>query len=186
MCIRSTTGGGSERGEAFKTMRRADWAVAMTEPMREFYAASNLRRSGTAYYLPVMYDAKQLRRFPLFKSYIFVHCPSRCVGDISYTLGIVRVIMAAEVPLMVPNEFIDSLKAKENENGVIHLDGCKPSTKKYPVFKRGDCVRLNNAPFTNLSAVFDCASAHERARVLMEWMGQMVPVTVPIEQIEAA
>lgn len=164
-------------------MLRADWVVAMTEPMREFHAASYLRRGGSKYYLPVVYDHKLLRRFPLFRSYIFIHCPDRCVGELSCVQGIVRILMAASTPLMIPNEFIKTLKSKENQNGVIPLGGPQTS-KKYPAFKRGDSVRLNGGPFTNIGAVFDCTSAHDRARLLVKWLGQMVPVTVPIEQLE--
>jgi len=159
----------------------------MTEPMREFYAASHLRRSGTKYYLPVTYDHKTARRLPLFGPYLFIHCPSRAVGDLTCVNGISRILMAATVPLMISNEFIKSLQAKENENGVIHLDGsARKPKKKYPVFKHGDCVRINNTAFASLSVLFDQPCAHERARVLMNWLGHVVPVTVPIEQIEAA
>jgi transcription antitermination factor NusG len=158
----------------------ADWIVAMTHPSRELTAARNVRRQDRECYLPQFFDRVLKRRRPLFSSYLFVYAPDHSMGTLRSTIGISRVIGTDDKPFMLENTFIEGLQARENENGVISLE------HTHRGFRRGDKVRVCYGPMNNVDAIFECATARERVKVLLNWLGTKVPVIVPIEHIECA
>ncbi len=168
-----------------KTIKR-NWVVAQTHPCREEYAAKNVRRQNHIPYLPQYFDLKQMRRRPVFPSYLFVHAPDRRVAYLRSTLGISRVIMACDTPLMLPDHVISDLRKRENANGVIPIDGEVVRKPKRPYFHHGEEIRLNHGPMArdDVHAKFDCMTGKERVRILLSWLGQSIPATVSISQIE--
>jgi transcription antitermination factor NusG len=159
----------------------ADWSVAMTHPAREFVAARTVRRQyHRLYYLPQFFDSRLKRRRPLFPGYLFVHAPKSDVGFLRSCTGISRVICNGDKPAMLDNSIIDGLRAQENDNGVIAMENAKRG------FRRGDKVRILYQNMNHLEAFFECTTARQRVKLLLCWLGQTVPVIVPIDQIERA
>jgi len=159
---------------------QADWVVAMTHPSRETIAARNVKRQDRVCYFPQFFDRTLRRRRPLFPSYLFVYAPDRRVGSLRSTFGISRVIGSEENPCMMRNEIIEGLQARENENGLINLDNTHRG------FRRGDKIRLSYGPMNNVDGVFECHTARERVKLLLNWLNTTVPVIVPIAHIERA
>ena len=159
----------------------ADWAVCMTHPSREHIAARNVSRQSHRYYLPQFYDRTLKRRRPLFPSYLFVHAPDKMIGYLRSTTGISKVIVKDEgQPAMLDNAIIDGLRAQENDNGIISMDNAKRG------FRKGDRVRICYSNMNHVEAIFECMTARQRVKLLLRWMGQHVPVIVPVDQIERA
>lgn len=155
----------------------------MTQPGREKWAAENVRRQGHDCYLPQFLQVRgsEQRIRPLFPSYLFVHTFGRWLHFRS-TFGIRDLIMADESPAIIPHLAIDQLKARQGEDGLIHLD---PPPDAEP-FHHGETLRVTNGPLWGYKGIFAGASDRERQTILIEFMGRQAAVMVKANQLERA
>jgi transcriptional antiterminator RfaH len=143
----------------------------MTKSSSENIAAENLKRQDFNYYLPKYSSrvGKETKVKILFPRYIFVSIELQwhCVMN---TKGITRLILTNEnKPAKIADRIIDNFKAREDNKGLITL----PSP---PKFSQGEKVRVVNGPFCDRLGMYDGMRPDERARVLIELLGQSVPI----------
>jgi transcriptional antiterminator RfaH len=158
------------------------WACARTETGREKFAEHMLARAGFATYFPIIAVRRGLngRRTtvtsPLFANYLFF-----TVGadghwyDAKRTPGVNSVLLDGQRPARVPDQVILGLKARERD-GFISL----------PRFRVGDAVRITKGAFAGVDALYSGQAPRERARILLEWLGQPRLTIIPESDIERA
>jgi|SRR5882672_8865014 len=147
------------------------WTVAITKPNNENRAEINLARQGFISYLPKYLSkiGKEIKVKILFPRYIFIRIEDQW-HRINSTFGVSRILLNNESrPAVVPDKIIDNLKLKEDAKGLISL----PDP---PKFRQGESIRVVNGSFSGYRALYNGMRPNERSRVLIEMLGQQVPV----------
>ena len=144
------------------------WSVVQTETQREHIARMWMMRSGYETYAPRI-KINRKRAALLFPSYIFVHIVERWY-PITWTPGVLRLLMNGDQPARLRDEIVTRIK-KQEVKGFVQLPSKEP--------KLGSKMKIIRGPFAGRVAVFDGMSGPERERVLLELLGQTVPVVLP-------
>lgn len=165
-------------------MRR--WYVAQTHVHAEAKAIGHLMRQGFEAYLPqygkTRRHARRLEkvRAPLFPGYLFValDVARERWRAIRSTVGIRTLICDGDAPVAVPTGVVDTIRARENENGLVEVPPLVP-------FDKGDVVRITDGPMCDQVGLFDCATDEDRVVVLLTLLGRQVRVPVPSATVSA-
>lgn len=142
----------------------------MTKSASEHIAQFNLKRQNFETYLPkyLTMIGKEIKVKVLFPRYIFVRVELQW-HSINGTRGVTRLIMNETKPAQISDKIISGLKSREDSKGLITL----PSQ---PKFSPGQTVRVVNGSFLDYLAIYDGMRPNERVRVLIQMLGQIVPV----------
>lgn len=149
------------------------WAVVQTESQREPFVRMMLMREGYETYLPRIRMRKRI--LPLFPSYLFVRIVDRWY-PVKNTIGVSKVLLAGDQPAHVHDAIIVKIKHMEH-GGIVRL----PKPEK--TLKPGAKVQIVRGHFQGHIGIYDGASGKERERVLLQLLGQSVPVNVPAADI---
>ena len=161
-----------------------DWFTVHTHARAEFIAQKNLERQGYTTYLPLFRKTRKHARkielvaAPLFPRYLFVKNTEEggVWSPIESTVGVSKLIKFGGTPAEIPKNIIDSLKNRENENGMI--------TFYSPLrLKAGDNVTVDDGLFDKKLAKILKFKGYERVVVLMEVMGRQVKVATKISSL---
>jgi len=163
------------------------WVVASSHPHKEQVALENLNRQGFQAYCPQIRKrvrhARQLRQVlrPLFPGYIFVRLNPQLEQwrSIDATIGVRKLIRFGERPGTVPNLFIASLYATEEE-GAVAIPRARDN------YQPGEQVQLRAEPFDGLIAMVLSANDRERIMVLLDLLKRSVRVSVSINEVVPA
>ncbi len=162
----------------------SQWVVVYTHVNSETRAEINLRHQGCDVYLPryarTRRHARRVERVvrPLFPRYLFVaYDPDQIRWRaINNTIGVSRIMLDGERPLTAPQKVIDTIQARENGDGLVRLGDRS-------MFKPGQCVRIDDGPFSEQMAIFKCADDRHRAVVLINLLGRQVKAHIPVEAL---
>ena len=153
------------------------WYVIRTRPRCERLASESLQRDGHDVFFPRVKAQGQVSGdviVPLFPGYLFLRCDPEArdwaaAGRASGVLGWVR--FEDEVPV-VPDDVIEELARRVRE---VNSDG-----GLWTRFRPGDAVHVESGKLDRLAWVLDEPGSPEaRVRVLIEFMGRLVPAEVP-------
>ncbi len=168
-------------GDGQHTTRQ--WYVAHCKHQKEEEAAAALEeRLGLPVYLPMVgrYARGQVRRTPFFPGYLFVQADLRVVAlsRINSLQSVLRLVAFGDLPQPVPAAVVEEIRRR-----VAELD--TGDGKVAHDFRPGDTIVLKRGPFQGLEAIFLGPTApRERVRVLIEFLGGLRPMEVPVEQLE--
>jgi len=170
----------------FHVERMAFWSVAQTQPFSESKAKRFLESQEFVCYLPRVQQTQYVRQVKrervaaLFPRYVFVRI-DRIWHPINGTPGVSSLLLDAGLkPILVNDRVILDLQSRENSEGLIVL----PKKEK---FKKGQHVKVISGQFAGQLALYDGMTSRARERVLLQLLGQYVPVELNIgSQIEAA
>lgn len=162
------------------------WYLIQTKPRQENLARINLERQGYVIYLPRVIKQRARRQLsgestaPLFPRYLFIHLNEGIDdwGPIRSTLGVQALVRFGQIPARVPEALIESIKSRENEQGV-HVF-------KKPAFLIGDKVRIIDGPFDGIEAVIFSKTSKERTVLLMKLLEKYVKVEINDINLEPA
>lgn len=162
------------------------WFAVHTQSCREAAAERHLANQGFATYLPrYLKTRRHARRVeqvaaPLFPRYLFVAIDlgAQRWRSINGTVGVLGIVRAGEQPLPVSGAVIAAIRAREAEDGLIHLAS--------PGFRSGQSVRITDGPMADIEALFEAMADDQRAILLVNLLGRAVRVRVPVPQIAAA
>ena len=156
------------------------WWVVQTESQREHVVRVLLMRGRPKdglppceTYLPRIKHRSRIA--PLFPSYLFVRAIEQFY-PVRWTEHVVRLCMAGDRPYPLPEAVITSLRKRES-GGFIRLP-------LPPQLRRGQQVRVIRGSFEGLLAVHQGMGSRERVWVLLNLMGQQVPVQLPSRDLE--
>lgn len=165
----------------------SSWYVIYTHAKSEMKAAIHLLRQGFDTYLPVY--SKERRharrvdqiRAPLFPRYLFVrldiaHGPWRAINS---TVGVINIISQAGLPVLMPTNILENIRAREFEDGLIHLN-------TFQRFRKGDPIKITAGAMHDQIGIFDCANDSERVIILLNLLGREVKVRLPADAVTAA
>jgi len=163
------------------------WYAVYTHAKGEAKAAFHLKRQGFDVYLPrYLKKRRHARRvdwmsLPLFPRYLFVGMNVEKKGwrAIQSTVGVSHLVRFGEDPIQVPAEILNSLRAKEDENGLVSLRGNHN-------FKPGDRVEILDGAFSELTGLFDGLDDNGRVILLLDLMGRHTKVKISLGNIAAA
>ena len=153
------------------------WFLVQTLGHKEQQARMHLRIQGFRTYMPqyqrTIRHARQLRtvRAPLFPGYLFVILDLERDRWLSVrsTIGVSRLVGAADRPLAVPHGIVESLIAHANEaNLTLFGDG----------LQKGQKIRIATGPFAEFIGTLDRLDDSGRVRVLLNMMGSEISISL--------
>jgi transcriptional antiterminator RfaH len=160
------------------------WYCFQAQPKREHVAARilALECAVEAFCPRIAYNKLTRRgkvRFvePLFPGYLFVHAELRLVyRQIMATKGVRRLVSYGEQVPRVPACFISELRAQ------LAAEDCVDVPE--PELTPGARVRIIEGPFRDWEAVVaGLVPARDRVRLLLEFLGQQLPVELRTSQV---
>jgi transcription antitermination factor NusG len=151
------------------------WIVARTEPKREKVAVNFIQRQGRVSYLPLCRDPISQVIMPLFPSYLFVFNIDGAWHWLQRTFGISHLVMRCGLPDLMADHTLESLRKMERSDGLIPLQRFLP----------GDRVNIVDCAFSGWSGIFQ-NHVKDRCSVLLEMLGQSVPVSLKMENLKTA
>jgi len=159
-----------------------DWYVIYSKPHQEHRALLNLERQGYECYLPWI-KVNKLKKGRveevnevMFHRYLFIRLRqdqlAKSWGPIRSTLGVVSLVMIGNIAQKVNNSIIDDIRNLTFKNPV-----------KKP-FNAGDHVSVKEGPFKGLNGIFQIENGKDRVMILIELLGNLVPLKIPIYHLK--
>jgi transcription elongation factor/antiterminator RfaH len=153
------------------------WYVVQTAPRKEFTAQFHLRNQNFETFCPAIHKtvrhARQLRnvRAPLFPRYIFVQMDlgKQRWRSVNGTIGVISIITSGDHPTPVPQGLVEDLIAATDSTNGVRLDRG---------LAIGDSVEIKQGPFAGFMAKLIRLDAGGRVRLLLETMGNSMPVVI--------
>ena len=149
--------------------KRTIWILVYTKAKQEFKANKNLKNQGFKTFLPLISATnKDIGKRPLeviFPGYIFVQI--RLLLDnwtaIKSTYGVSHIVTYGEGLSSVPNDLINLLQNKLNEEDVyerniLHSD-----------FEEGDALKIKDGRLAGIYAIFLSNKSKDRVRLLLKF-----------------
>ena len=161
------------------------WFVAFTQARREMLAIEHMHRQGWRTFLPLhtatRRHARKFRtiRVPAFPRYVFValDLDQDRWRSVNGTLGVQRLVMAADRPLPVPAGVVETLMQSVDSDGSLRFTSA---------IQPGSRVRLASGPFADALGVLKALDASGRVEVLLEMLGGSVKLKADVAQIALA
>jgi len=148
------------------------WAVVETESQREPLVRLLLMRTNRETYCPRI--KTKTRITPLFPRYLFVRVVDGHWWDIRWTPHVLRVLTFGQFPQVDEKleRAIVVLRQQEDRDHLVKLP-------KLEELRRGQPVHIRSGQFAGHLALHDSMTSHDRQRVLLRLLGQVVTVELP-------
>lgn len=162
------------------------WYCARTQTKREHIAAEHLRElEGVEVFCPRIRYRKATRRGkiwwmePLFPGYLLVRFSlAEMERAVTYSQGIRGLVKFGNSSPPVPDSLVESLR-DEVRLRAAGASAVEEVLTVSPVIEVGEEVEIAHGPFQGMrGAVVSVASATERVKILLEFLGQEQPVDV--------
>jgi transcriptional antiterminator RfaH len=164
------------------------WYCVQTAPQGEAVAARHLERQGFEVWLPLCAKRRRHARrteivaAPLFPSYLFVAFDRNVERwrSINGTRGCRALVGAGDAPMPLPHGIVEALRSRCDAAGLI------PTSYSLAKLAPGAAVRILAGPFAELLGRIEAAAENDRVSLLLDVLGRMVRVRLPITAVEAA
>ena len=147
-----------------------NWFVINTKPKKEFQVEKLFTEGGFTIYNPKYMLRNQKK--PFFPGYEFIYFDYPAQYQlVKYTRGVKRIVGVKQVPVSIPEEVIDAIRARE-VNGFIEIGkyGEEPEV--------GDEIEVVEGPLRGLKGIFKkTLTAKERVLILLNYVtyqGQLI------------
>jgi len=159
------------------------WYLVHTKPCCETVAKSNLERQGYEVYLPLALQPVHRRGrwhekvAPLFPRYLFLglRTGQQTLNPVRSTVGVSSVVRIGSEYAIVHGQIVSNLRANEDCMSGLH---CLSQALK---FDAGATVLVAAGVFDEFEGVFQRHAGNERVDVLLDMLGQLASVRVPVE-----
>ncbi len=159
------------------------WYVIRTKPHQEEIAVLNLHNMSVEVFYPRVKEKKVIRRRqqevigPLFPGYLFGHFDlTTQYHSVKYARGVRNVVAFGGIPTPVDNAVIESIRAREQEEGLIVLH--------QPPLKPGEPVEILEGPFQGLVAIFEQElSGQQRVQLLLDILATQARLVIERDKI---
>jgi transcriptional antiterminator RfaH len=158
------------------------WYVIRTEPQADKQAAWELQQAGFEIFSPrvkVVQPKSQRAEAPLFPGYLFLRWDLEGQGNPSFqnTPHVAGLVSFGGITPPVPDEVINELSHR--------IDALNSGGGLWHRFRVGEKVRVVSNAMESLAEVAEEAkSPRSRVKILMEFMGRLVPAQVPWESLQ--
>lgn len=158
------------------------WIVCNTHANQEQLAITHLKRQKYDIYCPMyikhLNHARRIEKVerPLFPGYVFIHTDPvhDCWRPVLSTVGIRSVVRFGENLGTVSDDFIQSLRSREQDGHIV-----TPAHN----YRIGQRVQVNAGPFDGVVATILSMDEKQRLVVLMDIMQRGVRVKIPADQV---
>jgi transcriptional antiterminator RfaH len=99
--------------------------------------------------------------------------------SIHSTIGVARLVCNGDDPVPVADEVIETLRAREDEQGFVTL-------RQRPRFAVGEKVRVLDGVFADCLGLFDGMKDSDRVAVLLDLLGRKVRLVLDEFSVAAA
>jgi len=160
------------------------WYCVQCKPRQESRAEEHLANQGYQVYLPRIRSrqrirgASRLRIHPMFPGYLFISLAAYRDewAPIRSTRGVIGLVRVGGIAPQVPEEVIDALQGREDDQGHINL-------AIQTDYKPDDPVEITDGPFAGIRALFRTRNSEERVIVLLKLLSQEREIEVPAEYL---
>jgi transcriptional antiterminator RfaH len=162
------------------------WYLIYSKPQQEQVALENLHRQGYVSYLPRIRGRRRRQGKyvkvvePMFPRYLFVQLNDQTDdwGPIRSTIGISSLVRFGMQPARVPDDLVDALKSREDEEGIQLIEPRE--------LEQGDRVRIVEGVMAGYEAIFEARTSKERVSLLLKIANTTARVKVSRHDIEPA
>lgn len=144
------------------------WYVMHSKPRKEVLLRERLRIQRIEAYLPSIkvmpVNPRARKEQPLFPGYVFVHVDLEKIpmSEFRRIPGSIGLVCYGGEPAHIGDALIREIQKQVEEISDL-------TTNYIDRFRHGDLVVINDGPFANYKAMFDCRlSGSDRVRVLLE------------------
>ena len=156
------------------------WLLVATRPRSEFVARQHLERQDFQVCLPLITLNKrrqgrwQQLAEPMFPGYVFVGVKLgvQDIASIRSTQGCRQVVRFGGQLVPIPNDSVEKLFSYDRTPKVSSQN-----------FRKGQAIRVEQGAFTGLEAAYERAAGADRVEVLLNFLGQLRLVGVPLSAI---
>lgn len=154
------------------------WFICFTKSKAEHKAKVKIEEQGYFCYLPIMVTQNERgdkKEEPLFSRYLFFK-PNPLKGimgilPVKLTPGISYILTFNNEPAQIDDEVIQAIQSKMDH--VIQTD----------VFTKGQPIKIQNTPLSDLEAIYEMRNGHDRAWVLIEMMGNVRRLNLSLNEL---
>jgi transcriptional antiterminator RfaH len=162
-----------------------NWYVMHSKPRKEALLRERLRIQRIEVYLPSIrvkpVNPRAQKEQPFFPGYLFIHVDLEKIplSELRWIPGATGILCFGGEPAIVGDSLIRTIQ------GQIE-DITESNNQSADRFKSGDWVVINEGPFVNYKAMFDCRlSSQDRVRVLLELLkGQKMRLELSAQQLK--
>jgi transcriptional antiterminator RfaH len=158
------------------------WHLVQCKPNATQIAVRNLENQSFGTFLPLQETTKRRGKIfqrqirPLFPGYLFVKIdpnqgPWRQVNS---TRGVARLVRLGAEPSLVPNEIIEALMARCDEESILRQTSETQSSQLHA----GNQAQVTQGPFSGFIATISKIEANNRINILIEIMGQATKIII--------
>ncbi len=166
------------------TQNNRSWYLVYTKPKQERLSQENLQRQSYETYLPLIRERKRRQGKitqvvePMFSRYLFIRLNTVTDnwGPIRSTLGVTGIVRFGAQPTAIPENLIQSIRAKDDEEG-IH-------SATVQQLNEGDKVRIAEGPMYGYEGIFVNKNNQERVTILLNIIGKPTKVDLCEAQLE--
>jgi transcriptional antiterminator RfaH len=151
------------------------WTVVQVESQCEHVVRLLLMRARYQTYMPRIRDRRRVA--PLFPGYVFVRIVDRWY-PVVWTVGVVRLLMSGDQPACLSEKIMHEIRKREDRDGYVKLPSPTNGLRK------GQHVRITRGSFEGQIALCEGMSGKDRVWVLLNMLGQKVPVELSGRDLE--
>lgn len=165
---------------------KKEWFALLTRSRFENVVTEMIQKKSISVFLPKIKvkskrkDRHKMIDVPLFPGYTFVNISKDPREQLSVlkTVGAVRLLGAAQGPIPIPENHIESLKIVTGSGSEIITGFLGPN------FQKGDPVMIVNGPMAGAKGEFLNYKGEDRVIIRIEALGQFAGVEIDAEDIE--
>ena len=162
------------------------WYVMQSKPRKEIFLRERLRIQRIEVYLPSLrvqpVNPRARKEQPFFPGYLFIHVDLEQISlsELRRIPGATGIVSFGGEPATIGDSLIRTMQ--------VQIEDVIESNDQYADrFQSGDLVVINDGPFANFKAMFDCRlSGQDRVRVLLELLqGQKMRLELSAKQLQS-
>lgn len=157
-----------------KEEKKIIWVLIYTKAKEEKKANENLQKQGFKTFLPLISPSNKNIEFkspvPVFPRYLFaqINLETDNWSSIKSSYGVSQIVMFSEKFTSIPNNTIQLIQDKLNEEGVYKED------ISIADYKKGDPVHIKEGRFAGIDAIFFSKKSKDRVRLLLKLLNTSV------------
>jgi transcriptional antiterminator RfaH len=159
------------------------WVLIYTKAKQEMKANENLQKQGFKTFLPLIAPTNKNSEFqslvPVFPRYFFaqINLELHNWTSIKSSYGVSHIVMFSEKFTSIPNDIIQLIQDKLNEEDIYKED------VSIVDYQKGDPVSIREGRFAGIDAIFLSKKSKDRVRLLLKLLNTSVVAEITTSDI---
>ena len=161
-----------------KEKKEIIWVLIYTKAKQEIKANENLQRQGFKTFLPLISPSNKNNEFkspvPVFPRYLFAQINLELDNwtSIKSSYGVNHIVMFSEKFTSIPDNIIELIQDKLNEEGIHKEDILVVD------YQKGDQITIKEGGFAGIDAIFLSKKSKDRVRLLLKLLNTSVEAEI--------